>query len=142
MMNKNLLRLTIVSQEEQLLDQQVEAVTLLTENSEITILTDHQPILGKLRFGTLSYLSAGQKQEVVITHGFFNKNADNRLLLVVDSAFAARSENAAKIKEAIAKAQSALRLTKDKKELMMLEASLKQLFWELQLENKKKRAQQ
>jgi F-type H+-transporting ATPase subunit epsilon len=140
MMNKNLLRLTIVSQEEQLLDQQVEAVTLLTENGEITILTDHQPILGKLRFGTLSYQVAGQKQEVVITQGFFNKNADNRLLVVVDSAFAARSENAAKIKEAIAKAQSALRLTTNKKELMMLEASLKQLFWELQLENKKKRA--
>jgi len=138
-MTNNLLQLTIVSQEEQLLDQPVESVTLLTESGEITILRDHQPILGKLRFGTLSYQVAGKQQEVVVTQGFFNKNADNRLLVVVDSAFAARSENAAKIKEAIAKAQSALRLTKDKKELMMLEASLKQLFWELQLQNKNKK---
>lgn len=138
-MTNKVLRLTIVSQEEQLLDQVVEAVTLMTESGEITILKDHQPILGQLRFGALTYQTAGHRQDIVVTQGFFNKNIDNRLLVVVDSAFAARRENAVKIKNAISHAQNTLRLTKDKKELLMLEASLKQLFWELQLENAKRK---
>ena len=41
----NKLRLTIVSQEEQLLDQEVDSVTLLTKDGVITLLHDHQPLI-------------------------------------------------------------------------------------------------
>lgn len=138
-MSQTTLRLTIVSQEGQLLDQQVERVNLLTATGRITILPNHQPILGQLRFGNLTYQRGEEENEVVVTQGFFHKTVDKRLVVVVDSAFEARSESAAKIKAAIAQAQSSLRLSKDKKEMLMLEASLKQLFWELQLENAKRK---
>lgn len=132
------LHLTIVSQEEKLFDQEVESVTLPTNNGVITILKDHQPLISKLEFGELSYTVAGQEHTMLLTQGFVNKKPDNQVLVVVDSAFSARELSNAKIRAALAKAKEAYRMSKDKQELLMIEASLKQLFWEVQLANKKK----
>ncbi len=132
------LHLTIVSQEEKLFDQEVESVTLPTNNGVITILKDHQPLISKLEFGELSYVVAGQEHSMLLTQGFVNKKPDNQVLVVVDSAFSARELSNAKIRAALARAKEAYRMSKDKQELLMIEASLKQLFWEVQLANKKK----
>jgi len=136
----NKLRLTIVSQEEQLLDQEVESVSLLTKDGVITLLKDHQPLISKLEFGELEYLVGGQRHSMLLTQGFVNKKPDNQVLVVVDSAFSARELNDEKIKAAIARAKEAYKMSADKQELLMIETSLKQLFWELQLANKKKQA--
>lgn len=136
----NKLKLTIVSQKEKLFDQEVDAVTLPTANGLITLLKDHQPLISKLVVGELVYQKDGQKHEMFLTQGFVNKKADNQVLVVVDSAFNARELNDEKIKAAIAKAKEAFKVTKDKQELLMIEASLKQLFWEQQMANKKKKA--
>ncbi len=135
----NKLRLTIVSQEEKILDQEVDSVTLPTQNGLITILKDHQPLISKLDFGELIYQVNGTKHEMLLTQGFVNKKPDNHVLVVVDSAFSARELNDEKIKTAIAKAKEAYRISKDKQELLMIESSLKQMFWELQLANKNKK---
>lgn len=136
----NKLRLTIVSQEEQLLDQEVESVSLLTKDGVITLLKDHQPLISKLEFGEIEYLVGGQRHSMLLTQGFVNKKPDNQVLVVVDSAFSARELNDEKIKAAIARAKEAYKMSADKQELLMIETSLKQLFWELQLANKKKQA--
>ncbi len=136
----NKLKLIIVSQEEKLLDQEVDSVTLPTADGLITILKDHQPLISKLNFGELTYKVDGEKHEMLVTQGFVNKKPDNHILVVVDSAFSARELNDEKIKVAIAKAKEAYRISKDKQELLMIESSLKQLFWELQIANKKKKA--
>ncbi len=136
----NKLKLTIVSQEEKLFDQEVDAVTLPTTTGLITILKDHQPLVSKLTMGELIYQMDGKKYEIFLTQGFVNKKPDNQVLVVVDSAFNARELNDEKVKTAIAKAKEAYKVTKDKRELLMIETSLKQLFWELQLANKKKKA--
>ena len=132
------LKLTIVSAEEKLLEQEVDSLTLPTTNGLITILKDHQSLISKLSFGELSYQVNGQKHEVLVTQGFVNKKPDNEVLVVVDSAFSARELNDEKIKAAVAKAKEAFKMSTDKQELLMIETSLKQLFWELQLANKKK----
>ncbi len=136
----NKLKLTIVSQEEKILDQEVDSITLPTANGLITILKDHQSLISKLAFGELTYQVDGEKHEMLLTQGFVNKKPDNQVLVVVDSAFSSRELNDEKIKAAVAKAKEAYKLGKDKRELLMIETSLKQLFWELQLANKKKKS--
>lgn len=134
----NKLKLIIVSQEEKLLDQEVDSVSLPTEGGLITILKDHQPLIAKLSFGELMYRVGKEAHKVLVTQGFVNKKPNNQVLVVVDSAFSARELNDEKIQVAIAKAKEAYRMSKDKQELLMIETSLKQLFWELQVANKKK----
>jgi len=135
----NKLKLIIVSQEEKLLDQEVDFVTLPTADGLITILKDHQSLISKLAFGELIYQVNGEKHKMLVTQGFVNKKPDNQVLVVVDSAFSARELNDEKIQAAIAKAKEAYRISKDKQELLMIETSLKQLFWELQIANRKKK---
>lgn len=132
------LRLIIVSQEEQLLNQEVDSVSLPTESGVITVLKDHQPLISKLTFGELTYMVGSKEQALLLTQGFVHKKSDNTLLVVVDSAFSARELSNDKIRAALAKAKTAYQTTRDKKELLMMEASLKQMFWEQQLENKRK----
>lgn len=136
----NKLKLIIVSQEEKLLDQEVDSVTLPTADGLITVLKDHQPLISKLAFGELAYSVNGEKHKMLVTQGFVNKKPDNQVLVVVDSAFSVRELNDEKIQTAIAKAKEAYRISKDKQELLMIETSLKQLFWELQVANRKKKA--
>ncbi len=134
----NKLKLTIVSAEEKLFDQEVDFVTLPTTNGLITILKDHQPLISKLDFGEMVYQLNGERHQMLLTQGFVNKKPDNQVLVVVDSAFSSRELNDEKVKAAIAKAKETYRISKDKQELLMAETSLKQLFWELQIANKKK----
>lgn len=136
----NKLRLTIVSQEEELLNQEVDSVTLPTINGLITILKDHQPLISKLSVGELVYQVNSQKHEMFLAQGFVNKKPNNQVLVVVDAAFSARELSNEKIKAAIAKTKEAYKVTKDKRELLMIETSLKKLFWELQIANKKKKS--
>lgn len=74
-----------------------------------------------------------------MTQGFVNKQLNNQVLVVVDAAFSARELNDQKIQAAIAKAKEAYQVTKDRRELLMIETSLKQLFWELQIARKSKK---
>ena len=134
----NKLRLTIVSQEEQLLDLEVDAVTLSTKDGIITLLRDHQPLISILEFGELEYQVGTKRQSMLLTQGFVNKKPDNQVLVVVDSAFSARELSNEKIKAAVARAKEAYKMSADKQDLLMIEASLKQLFWEVQMANKKK----
>ena len=135
----NKLKLTIVSQEEKLLDQEVEAVTLPTSTGFITLLKDHQPLISKLVMGEMTYQVDGKKAGFFLTQGFVNKQLNNQVLVVVDAAFSARELNDQKIQAAIAKAKEAYQVTKDRRELLMIETSLKQLFWELQIARKSKK---
>ena len=96
----NKLKLTIVSQEEKILDQEVDSITLPTANGLITILKDHQSLISKLAFGELTYQVDGEKHEMLLTQGFVNKKPDNQVLVVVDSAFSSRELNDEKIKAA------------------------------------------
>ena len=50
------LHLTIVSQERQLIDQLVDAITAPASEGEITILAGHIPLMSKLQYGELRYL--------------------------------------------------------------------------------------
>lgn len=136
----NKLKLTIVSQEEKLLDQEVEAVTLPTSTGFITLLKDHQPLISKLVMGEMTYQVDGKKAGFFLTQGFVNKQLNNQVLVVVDAAFSDRELNNQKIQVAIAKAKEAFKVTKDRRELLMIETSLKQLFWELQVARKAKKS--
>ena len=86
----------------------------------------------------MEYQVGGQRQSMLLTQGFVNKKPDNQVLVVVDSAFSARELNNEKIKAAVARAKEAYKMSADKQDLLMIEASLKQLFWEVQMANKKK----
>lgn len=135
-MAKENLHLRVITVDRQLLDLDVDSVTLPTAAGQITILKDHQPLISKLETGELIYRTAGQEHSLLVSAGFADKRPNNDLVIIVDNAYLARELSVSKAEAAMRQAQENLKIAKDKKELLMAEASLKQAFWEAKIAKK------
>lgn len=133
------LKLTVVSQERQLLSEVVESVTAPAAEGEITILPDHIPLFSPLQTGVLTYRNGGESQ-IVISKGFLDVGVDNNITVIVDTAVHARDISLEKAEAAIKAAQETMTTTQDRRELLMAEASLKQALLEIKVARATKRA--
>ncbi len=136
-MNQKLLTLSVVSQERELLHStQVEKIIAPTTTGQITILPRHIPLLTELATGELTYTSQQQEHSLVISKGFLDKDIDNQVVIMVDTAKLAREISLQKAEQAVQKAQQTMEQTTDRRELLLAEASLKQALWEMKVAQK------
>lgn len=135
------LQLTIVSQERELLSQQVDAVSAPSSEGEITVLPGHIPLMSKLEYGELRYLDGSTWHSIVISKGFINVEPNSQVTIIVDAAKHAREISEEKAEEAIKRAHETMANTTDRQELILAEASLKQALWEVKISRKTKRSQ-
>lgn len=134
------LKLTIVSQEQQLIDTPADQVTAVTSEGEITILPGHIPLFTRLKEGVLRYTLDRDEYSVVVSPGFLTVDQSGAVTVMVDSGILARDISEQRAEEAIKAAQTTLQNSSDRRELLMAEASLKRAMLELQLARKTKRA--
>ena len=138
-MKKNLL-LRVLSQKEELLNLEVDSVTLPMFEGEATILAKHIPVFAQLNPGILKYRKDKQENFMVISRGFVDKDEKDTITVMVDSAVEERQIAAEKAEKAIKEAEKIISAPKSKRELILAEAALRQAMLELKLaENIKKR---
>lgn len=140
-MAKYSLHLTIVSQERELLSEEVAAVSAPSSEGEITILPGHIPLMSKLNYGELRYQEDQVWHSLLISKGFINVEPNNQVTIIVDVAKLARELSEEKAQEAVGQAQKTMQLSTDRHELIMAEASLKQAMWEIKIARKTKKSQ-
>lgn len=131
--------LTVVSQEEQLLQTQVDQISAPTVEGEITILPKHIALFSKLKTGELRYLEGSNEQSLVVSDGFITVSPESEVTVMVDSATLARDISETKAKEAIEAAKATITSTSDRRELLMAEASLKRAMLEIRIAQKSKK---
>jgi F-type H+-transporting ATPase subunit epsilon len=136
---KDLIKLTVVSQERQLLSEMVESVTAPALEGEVTILPDHIPLFSPLQAGILTYRNGGESQ-IVVSKGFIDVGVDNNVTVIVDTAVHARDVSLEKAEAAIKAAQTTMSTTQDRRELLLAEASLKQALLEIKVARATKKA--
>lgn len=134
------LKLTIVSQEKQLVDTQADSVTAPTAEGEVTVLPQHIPLFASLQPGELQYRTGAEEHSLVVSKGFLDVGPDSTVTVIVDSAVAARDISEQKAQEAIAQARAVLLQSRNRQELLMAEASLKQALLELRVAQRTKKA--
>ncbi|EFK96844.1 ATPase, F1 complex, delta/epsilon subunit [sediment metagenome] len=127
------LQLTVVSQERQLLQEQVDSVTAPASDGEVTILPEHISLVTTLDPGELIYRSNGNESSIVVSNGFLTVGGNNQVIVMVDSAVHAREISLKKSQEAIEAAKSAITFSKNRQELLMAEANLKQALLEVRV---------
>ena len=138
-MKKNLL-LRVLSQKEELLNLEVDSVTLPMFEGEATILPEHIPVFAQLNPGILKYRKDKQENFMVISRGFVDKDEKDTITVMVDNAVEERQIAAEKAEKAIKEAEKIISAPKSKRELILAEAALRQAMLELKLaENIKKR---
>jgi F-type H+-transporting ATPase subunit epsilon len=132
--------LHIVSQERELLSLEVDSVTVPTSEGEITVLYKHIPLFAKVVTGELVYRNATDAASVVVSNGFVNVAPSGEVIILVDSGVLDREISVQKAESAIKAAQETMVKTRDQRELLLAEASLKRAMMEIQVAQKTHRA--
>lgn len=134
------LYLTIVTQEKELLSEEVDSLTAMTTSGEVTILPGHIPLMTKLADTEFIYRIGGQEYSLAITGGFMNVEPKNKVIVLADAAVRSEEINAQAAEEARRKAQETMQDEKlSKTELMIAEGELRKAILELKVANKRRK---
>jgi F-type H+-transporting ATPase subunit epsilon len=134
------INLKIVSQEKELLQKEVDSLTITTTSGEITVLPKHAPLFSQVESGELIYREGASESSIVVSEGFIDINPDSEVTVMVDSATLARDISLQKAQDAVKAAKETMSKTQDQRELMMAEASLRQAMLEIKVAEKTKKA--
>lgn len=133
------LLLKIITQEQQLLEQEVDSVTLPTVEGQITVLPHHIPLFTKIQTGEMTFKVGEQEQSVVVSDGFIDVSPENTVTVMVDSAIRSADIDLLKAEEAKKAAENAMAQKVDERDFILAEASLRKALMEIQAYNKRKK---
>jgi F-type H+-transporting ATPase subunit epsilon len=97
---------TIVTPEQQLLDQTVAQVILPAFDGQIGILTGRSPLLVKLGLGKLLVDMAGGKRQTFLVDGGIAQMKDNKLTVLTTAAWAPQDIDSGAVSAEITEAQN------------------------------------
>lgn len=134
------LKLTVVSQERQLLTAEVDSITAPGSEGELTVLPSHVPVFTQLQAGILTFRQGKDTTQIVVSKGFLDVAPNNEVTVMVDTAVHARDISLERAEQAIKAAQETMTSTQDRRELLLAEASLKQALLEVKVARSTKKA--
>ncbi len=79
------LKLSLVTPEKQVVNEEVEQVNVPGSEGDLGILYDHAPIITNLRPGHLSYEKGDVTTELIVSHGYLEVT-DNRVIILAETA--------------------------------------------------------
>lgn len=107
--------LDIITPQRKAFSEQVESVSVSTENGSIEVLARHEPLFTSLTQGELKITAAGKQYFLAIGGGFMEVRKNGTVTILVSQAVQADEINEAEIKKAMesAKALIARKVTGD-----------------------------
>lgn len=107
----------IVTPERVLLSDEIDQISLMTENGEITILPHHIPLVTNLVPGELKYQKNGEEKIVAIAGGFGVVREDNTVLVLADAAEHPHEIDLTRAEAAVAKASALMKEARHKEDV-------------------------
>lgn len=130
----NTLHLEILTPDRQVLDLPVESVTLQGSTGRLGILPDHTPLISKLAFGILEYVSKGQTQKVLCGEGLVEV-LQNKVTVIVRSAETGDAVDIERAKRAKERAKSILNSKDDDMDMARAEKAFNRASSRLEFSN-------
>lgn len=121
------LHVDVVSAEESIFSGEVKFVALPGEAGELGILPGHTPLISRIRPGTLKIVMDDGSEEHIFVAGGILEVQPGKVTVLSDTAIRAHDLDEAKALEARKHAEEALRNTKDKADIAVVEAELAML---------------
>jgi len=131
------LHLDIISQEKQLLSQDVDMVLVPSNMGQVGILPGHISLFASLEEGELIIITGSTHDVFAVTGGFLDVNQD-QVTILANSAIRAKDINIKKVEEAKIKAQKTMKNQLSDRDYKIAEADLRKAILEL-TEAKKRR---
>ncbi|MBU0576680.1 ATP synthase F1 subunit epsilon [Patescibacteria group bacterium] len=133
----NKLSLDVISQEQQLLSQEVDMVLVPSMTGQIGILPGHISLFASLEAGELILTSGTRNEVFAITGGFLDVN-QNQVTVLADSAIRAEDIDINKVEEAKKRAQEAMKDKSSEKDFKLAEADLRKAILELKVAKRRR----
>lgn len=121
------LHVDVVSAEESIFAGEAKFVALPGEAGELGILPGHTPLISRIRPGTLKIVMVDGSEEHIFVAGGILEVQPGKVTVLSDTAIRANDLDEAKALEARKHAEEALRNTKDKADIAVVEAELAML---------------
>ncbi|XOT95666.1 F0F1 ATP synthase subunit epsilon [Alcaligenes pakistanensis] len=121
------LHVDVVSAEESIFAGEAKFVALPGEAGELGILPGHTPLISRIRPGTLKIVMVDGSEEHIFVAGGILEVQPGKVTVLSDTAIRAHDLDEAKALEARKHAEEALRNTKDKADIAVVEAELAML---------------
>ncbi|HEY9572573.1 MAG TPA: F0F1 ATP synthase subunit epsilon [Pusillimonas sp.] len=121
------LHVDVVSAEESIFAGEAKFVTLPGESGELGILPGHTPLISRIRPGTVKVILTDDSEVSIFVAGGILEIQPGAVTVLSDTAIRAEDLDEAKALEARKQAEEALRNTKDKADIAVVEAELAML---------------
>ncbi|RTZ45747.1 F0F1 ATP synthase subunit epsilon [Candidimonas sp. SYP-B2681] len=121
------LNVDVVSAEESIFTGEAKFVTLPGESGELGILPGHTPLISRIRPGTVKVVLVDGTEVNIFVAGGILEIQPGTVTVLSDTAIRAEDLDEAKAIEARKRAEEALRNTKDKADIAVVEAELAML---------------
>ncbi len=122
-----LLQVDVVSAEKSMFSGEAKFVVLPGESGELGILPGHTPLISRIRPGTMKIELADGTEEHIFVAGGILEVQPGKVVVLSDTAIRAEDLDEQKALEARKQAEEALRNTKDKVDIAVMEAELAML---------------
>lgn len=133
------LQLEIITPLKSVLKEEVDEITVPTQNGEITILPNHVDLVSKIKSGELIIKRAGKPEFFAITGGFLEITRNN-VTILADYAVRAEDIEIAKAKEAQERAKEKLRQKVSGREFAQAESDLRKAIAELHVAGRRRKS--
>lgn len=111
------MKFQIVTPERTVFSDEIEQITLMTEDGEITILPHHIPLVTNLKPGEVRYKKQGQESHLAVSGGFAIVRDDGSVVLLADTAEHAHEIDLARAEEARARAAKLMEEARNKEDI-------------------------
>lgn len=133
-----MIKFRIVTPERVVFDEEVEQITMMTREGEITILPHHIPLVSILQAGELRYKKNDEEKVLAVSGGFAEVRADNTLTILADTAEAAHEIDITRAEAAKAKAEKLMSEARNKEDVdfVSIQANLERALNRVKVANK------
>ncbi len=111
------MKFDIITPERVVFSADVDAVTMMTQSGEITVLPHHIPLVTVLQPGELRYKQKGEEFAIAVSGGFAEVRVDNSIKILADTAEHAHEIDLVRAEEARAKAAKLMEETRNKEDV-------------------------
>lgn len=111
------MRFQIVTPERVVFSDDIDQISMMTEEGEITVLPHHIPLVSSLKPGELRYKKHGEEFAVAVSGGFGVVRDDGSIVVLADTAEHAHEINLVRAEEARARAAKLMEDSRNKEDV-------------------------
>jgi len=107
------IKFKIITPEREVFSDEIDSVSLMTTDGEITVLPEHIPLVSILKSGELRYKKDGKDEILAVSGGFVEVKDDNSVYILADTAEMAGEIDVTRAEEAIKRAKKTMEETRN-----------------------------